>query len=73
MQDNMLALEQRQVLSAKQVQSLEILTYTNQELEDFLLNEYLERRELRYPVELLRNTGNSCRKHIALVLLFKEK
>lgn len=42
MQDNMLALEQRQMLSAKQLQSLEILTYTNQELEDFLLKEYLE-------------------------------
>ncbi len=40
--DNMLALEQRQVLSVKQMQSLEILAYTNQELEDFLLNEYLE-------------------------------
>lgn len=40
--DNMLALEQRQMLSVKQVQSLEILAYTNQELEDFLLNEYLE-------------------------------
>lgn len=40
--DNRLALEQRQVLSEKQVQSLEILAYTNQELKDFLLNEYLE-------------------------------
>lgn len=37
-----LSLDQRQLLSAKQVQSLEILTYTNQELEDFLLGEYLE-------------------------------
>ncbi|MEY8356642.1 RNA polymerase factor sigma-54 [Lachnospiraceae bacterium 54-53] len=42
MQNNMLSLGQLQVMSAKQVQSLEILTYTNQELENFLLNEYLE-------------------------------
>ena len=40
--DNTLTLEQRQILSVKQIQSLEILSYTNQELEDFLLNEYLE-------------------------------
>lgn len=37
-----LILEQKQVLSAKQVQSLTILAYSNQELEDFLLKEYLE-------------------------------
>lgn len=37
-----LYIEQRQTISAGQVQSLEILSYTNQELEDFLMNEYLE-------------------------------
>jgi len=35
-------MDQRQVLSANQVQSLEILTFANQELENFLTNEYLE-------------------------------
>lgn len=40
--ENKLILEQRQILSAKQVQSLDILTLTNQELDDFLVNEYLE-------------------------------
>lgn len=37
-----LILEQKQMLSAKQMQSLAILAYTNQELEDFLMKEYLE-------------------------------
>lgn len=37
-----IAAEQKQVLSANQVQALTILSYTNQELEDFLVNEYLE-------------------------------
>ncbi len=37
-----LILEQKQMLSAKQMQSLTILAYTNQELEDFLMKEYLE-------------------------------
>ena len=37
-----LLLEQKQMLSAKQMQSLEILAYTNQELEEFLMKEYLE-------------------------------
>lgn len=40
--DNILIMDQRQVLSANQVQSLEILTFANQELENFLTNEYLE-------------------------------
>lgn len=39
---NTLSLEQRQILSSKQIQSLEILACTNQELENILLNEYLE-------------------------------
>ncbi|MFP3156260.1 RNA polymerase factor sigma-54 [Lachnospiraceae bacterium ZAX-1] len=34
--------EQRQVMSSNQIQSLEILQYTNQELKDFLAIEYLE-------------------------------
>lgn len=39
---NYTAVEQKQVLSAGQVQSLDILAFTNQELEDFMVNEYLE-------------------------------
>lgn len=35
-------LEQKQVLSASQIQSLEILACTNQELDSFMINEYLE-------------------------------
>ncbi len=39
---NGLLVEQKQALSVSQVQSLNILALTNQELEDFLMNEYLE-------------------------------
>ncbi len=35
-------LEQKQTLSARQLQSLQILSYTNQELENFMTDEYLE-------------------------------
>lgn len=48
--ENELLLEQRQVLTGKQLQSLEILTFTNQELDAFLANEYLENPMLE-PVE----------------------
>ena len=37
-----IAAEQNQSLSANQVQALNILEFTNQELEDFMINEYLE-------------------------------
>lgn len=37
-----IAVEQKQVLSASQVQALHILALTNQELEAFMVNEYLE-------------------------------
>ncbi len=37
-----LLVEQKQLLSVNQVQSLNILALTNQELEDFLMDEYLE-------------------------------
>lgn len=37
-----IAAEQKQSLSANQVQALNILAFTNQELEDFMVNEYLE-------------------------------
>lgn len=37
-----LDVEQKQTLSARQMQSLQILTYTNQELENFMTDEYLE-------------------------------
>lgn len=46
-----LSLVQKQTLSANQVQSLNILAYTNQELESFLINEYLEN-------PMLDNTDN---------------
>lgn len=36
------SLEQKLVLSTAQIQSLEILSFTNQELDDFLKNEYFE-------------------------------
>ena len=39
--NNYLAAEQKQVLSANQMQALSILSLTNQELEDFMTNEYL--------------------------------
>ncbi len=42
MLENNLTLEQRQVLSAGQIQSLEILACTNQELDSLMTNEYLE-------------------------------
>lgn len=41
MLNNELAINQHQTLSVNQVQSLEILAYNNQELERFLVNEYL--------------------------------
>ena len=43
--------EQKQAMSAGQVQSLNVLALTNQELEDFLMNEYLEN-------PMLENTGD---------------
>lgn len=42
MLDNSMILEQRQTMSTNQIQSLEILSFTNQELENFLTSEYLE-------------------------------
>ena len=36
------SLELHQTLSPQQIQSLQILAYTNQELEEFLKNEYFE-------------------------------
>ena len=39
---NELTLEQRQILSQKQLQSLQILACNNQELDDLLANEYAE-------------------------------
>lgn len=41
MQSNLI-LEQAQTLSGAQIQSLEVLEYTNQELDAFLQTEYLE-------------------------------
>ncbi|MDO5418343.1 MAG: RNA polymerase factor sigma-54 [Lachnospiraceae bacterium] len=49
--NNGLQIAQKQTLSVNQVQSLNILAYTNQELEDFLMNEYLEN-------PMLENTMN---------------
>lgn len=46
-----LLVEQKQSLSVNQVQSLNILALTNQELEDFLMNEYLEN-------PMLENSGD---------------
>ena len=46
-----LLMEQKQALSAGQVQSLNILALNNQELEDFLMNEYLEN-------PMLENSGD---------------
>lgn len=37
-----LDVEQKQTLSVRQMQSLQILSYTNQELENFMTDEYLE-------------------------------
>ena len=49
-----IAAEQKQSLSANQVQALHILALTNQELEDFMVNEYLENPMLS--LELPRRT-----------------
>ncbi len=49
MLENELLLEQRQVLTTKQLQSLEILAFTNQELNTFLTKEYLENPILEEP------------------------
>ena len=49
MLDNELLQEQRQVLTVRQLQSLEILAFTNQELNAFLTNEYLENPMLEDP------------------------
>ena len=46
--NNYLAAEQKQVLSANQMQALSILSLTNQELEDFMTNEYLENPMLEH-------------------------
>lgn len=46
-----LLVEQKQALSVGQVQSLNILALNNQELEDFLMNEYLEN-------PMLENSGD---------------
>ena len=46
-----LLVEQKQTLSVGQVQSLNILALNNQELEDFLMNEYLEN-------PMLENSGD---------------
>ena len=40
--NNYISAEQKQVLSANQVQAFNILSFTNQELENFMVNEYLE-------------------------------
>ncbi|MCI8516180.1 MAG: RNA polymerase factor sigma-54 [Hungatella sp.] len=40
--------QQKQALSASQVQALNILAFTNQELEDFMVNEYLENPMLEH-------------------------
>ena len=40
--------QQKQTLSASQVQALNILAFTNQELEDFMVNEYLENPMLEH-------------------------
>jgi len=42
MLSNVLAVEQRQILSNQQIQSLEVLAYSNQELDNFLVKEYSE-------------------------------
>lgn len=42
MYENEILLEQHLKLSGKQILSLEILSYTNEELEEFMLKEYLE-------------------------------
>ena len=59
-----IAAEQKQSLSANQVQALHILALTNQELEDFMVNEYLENPMLenaeRKENEIMTPTGGNC-------------
>lgn len=70
---NKLEVGQSQTLSANQVQSLNILAYTNQELDEFLTNEYLENpilecvsdkdEDMLTNVELLYEKGISYKEH----------
>ena len=70
---NKLEVVQSQTLSANQVQSLNILAYTNQELDEFLTNEYLENpildcvsnkeEEMLTNVEQLYEKGISYKDH----------
>lgn len=70
---NKLEVGQSQTLSANQVQSLNILAYTNQELDEFLTNEYLENpildcvsnkeEEMLTNVEQLYEKGISYKDH----------
>ncbi len=46
--NNYISAEQKQVLSANQVQAFNILSFTNQELENFMVNEYLENPMLEH-------------------------
>lgn len=48
---NELILEQRQTMSANQMQSLQILSYTNQELQEFLMEEYMENPLIECPMD----------------------
>lgn len=46
--NNYIEAQQKQVLSVSQVQALNVLALTNQELEDFMVNEYLENPMLEH-------------------------
>ena len=68
-----LDIEQKQTLSARQMQSLQILSYSNQELENFMTNEYLEnpmlensidkQDEMMRDLEQLYEKGTSYKEH----------
>lgn len=75
-QDTNLIQEQRQTLSARQVQSLHILACSNQELDEFLTNEFLENpllectrdkeNEMMTNIENLYEKGTSFEEHYAV-------
>ena len=61
MQSNLI-LEQAQTLSGAQIQSLEVLEYTNQELDAFLQTEYLENPLLETSMDRQEETMQNLEK-----------
>lgn len=72
MPENTLQLEQRQKMSLQQMQSLELLAYTNQELDYFLTNEYLENPLLDNSQDKQNSMIENLEQHYEKSLTYKE-